>query len=144
MNTDPKSCETCSNTIPKRSKESRADYAARRYCSVPCSVASQKSRRPREHDVHRPVPPSVTPSLDRSWAPRAACRDADPELFFHPDGERDEARASRDRQAKAVCSRCPVIVECLRWALAADEKFGVFGGLTEGERAALRQRHIRS
>jgi WhiB family redox-sensing transcriptional regulator len=40
-------------------------------------------------------------------------------------------------QAKAVCSNCPVIQSCLRWAIAAREPYGVWGGLSAEEREAL-------
>jgi WhiB family redox-sensing transcriptional regulator len=40
-------------------------------------------------------------------------------------------------RAKAVCSRCPVVESCLRWALAAREPYGVWGGLSVEEREAL-------
>ena len=43
----------------------------------------------------------------------------------------------REMRAKAVCSGCPVIDSCLRWALAAREPYGVWGGLSVEEREAL-------
>jgi WhiB family redox-sensing transcriptional regulator len=43
-------------------------------------------------------------------------------------------------QAKAVCAQCPVIQNCLRWALAAREPYGVWGGLSAEERESLLQR----
>lgn len=70
------------------------------------------------------------------WQLRAACRGMDAEAFFHPEGERGQARTARVARAKAVCRRCPVIVECRSHALAAQEPFGIWGGLDEGERRA--------
>jgi WhiB family redox-sensing transcriptional regulator len=60
----------------------------------------------------------------------------DSAFFFHPDGERGPARASRERRAKAVCESCPVMEPCRRHALAAGEPYGIWGGLSESERFA--------
>ena len=68
------------------------------------------------------------------WQEVGACREADPDLFFHPQNERGLARVRRDRSAKAVCARCEVRVECADYALRAREPYGVWGGLTEEER----------
>lgn len=62
----------------------------------------------------------------------------DDSLWF-ADTRTVEARASRE-QAKAVCRRCPVVEACRAWALATRQPAGVFGGLDEDERAALRKR----
>jgi WhiB family transcriptional regulator, redox-sensing transcriptional regulator len=68
----------------------------------------------------------------RDWWREAACREADPELFFpvaaYGPGIIEIARA------KAVCERCPVRGSCLRYALETRQAHGVWGGLTEGER----------
>ena len=70
------------------------------------------------------------------WQDRGRCRDLDPDLFFPPlDGESADQRHARERAAKAVCAACPVRDECLSWALANRERLGVWGGLTERERA---------
>lgn len=77
------------------------------------------------------------------WQLEAACRGMDSGLFFHPDRERGEARARREEQAKAICAACPVRQACLDHALAVREPYGVWGGLTEHERAELlRQRRL--
>jgi WhiB family redox-sensing transcriptional regulator len=68
------------------------------------------------------------------WQLLAACRDADPDLFFHPEGERGPARRNRDLAAKAVCGRCPVRGQCARHALTVREPYGVWGGLSEDDR----------
>jgi WhiB family redox-sensing transcriptional regulator len=60
----------------------------------------------------------------------AACATTDPELFF-PDSR------SPASEAKEICAGCPVRPECLEYALAAAEEFGVWGGLTEKERRKL-------
>lgn len=72
------------------------------------------------------------------WRARAACRDADPELFF-PISDMGPA-ARQATEAKAVCTRCPVRAECLDYAIDAGLDHGVFGGTTERERRALVRR----
>lgn len=66
------------------------------------------------------------------WWRSAACREADPELFFpvsaHGPGAGEIARA------KAVCAACLVRRECLQYALATRQLHGVWGGTTEDER----------
>jgi hypothetical protein len=64
--------------------------------------------------------------------PGAACKDADPFLFFAPDGETVEARKARDRQARAICARCPACLSCLRWAVATGQEDGIWGGVDFG------------
>ncbi len=60
----------------------------------------------------------------------ALCAQTDPEAFF------PEAGGS-GRDAKKICTRCEVRTECLEWALATDQRFGVWGGTSERERARL-------
>ncbi len=71
------------------------------------------------------------------WRSRAACRNApDPELFF----PLDTAPGARQvAAAKAICARCPVLAECRSWAIS-HEAYGIWGGLTEHQRARLRHR----
>ncbi len=75
------------------------------------------------------------------WRHEAACRDEDPELFF-PIGNTGPALVQID-EAKAVCRRCSVVDECLRWALETGQDAGVWGGLSEDERRALKRRNAR-
>jgi WhiB family redox-sensing transcriptional regulator len=72
-----------------------------------------------------------------AWQLRAACRGVPEAVFFHPDLERGAARRDRDAKAKAVCTDCPVIMDCRRHAISAEEPYGVWGGQDEDER-----RHI--
>ncbi len=79
------------------------------------------------------------PLLSRyAWQFEAACADAEPTLFFNPDGERGAARRRRDSAALAVCASCHVIRTCREHALSVREPYGVWGGLTINERTALR------
>lgn len=72
------------------------------------------------------------------WRHHAACRDEDPETFF-PIGTSGPALLQVE-QAKAVCRRCPVIDECLRWAVDSGQDAGVWGAMSEQERRALKRR----
>lgn len=71
------------------------------------------------------------------WQLLGSCREADPTLFFHPEGERGPARRNRDAAAKAVCATCPVLRQCREHALTVREPYGVWGGLTEDDREAI-------
>jgi WhiB family transcriptional regulator, redox-sensing transcriptional regulator len=71
------------------------------------------------------------------WQLQAACRGMDVSMFFHPPEERNQARADRIAQAKAICNSCPAIDECRAHALQVREPYGVWGGLSEDERANL-------
>jgi WhiB family redox-sensing transcriptional regulator len=88
----------------------------------------------------------VTPQPPRplndewEWQLQGACRRQDPELFFHSDNERGLARLHRERRAKQVCAGCPVLATCRAHALRAGEVFGIWGGLSEHERAQLQLR----
>jgi WhiB family redox-sensing transcriptional regulator len=72
-----------------------------------------------------------------SWRMHAACRTVDSALFFGGDWERPRARRRRERQAKAVCATCPVLVPCRAYALARREAYGIWGGLSERDRARI-------
>jgi WhiB family redox-sensing transcriptional regulator len=76
------------------------------------------------------------------WMELGACQDAEPELFF-PISPAGPAMAQA-AAAKAVCARCRVREACLRYALAAGQDHGVWGGLTEEERRAARRRQRRA
>lgn len=76
------------------------------------------------------------------WRHRAACREEDPELFF-PIGNTGPALLQIE-EAKAVCRRCPVVDACLAWALESGQDAGVWGGLSEDERRALKRRNARA
>lgn len=71
------------------------------------------------------------------WQFHAACRGMDSAVFFHPERERGQKRAARERAAKQVCASCPVQLQCATHALAVRETYGTWGGMSEIERAAL-------
>ena len=67
------------------------------------------------------------------WQERALCSQTDPEAFFPEKG-------GSTREAKRICGRCEVKTECLEYALGHDERFGIWGGLSERERRKLKRR----
>ena len=75
------------------------------------------------------------------WRHYSACRDEDPELFF-PIGNTGPA-VLQIEEAKQVCRRCAVMDSCLQWALDSGQDAGVWGGLSEDERRALKRRRTR-
>lgn len=73
--------------------------------------------------------------LDRDWQFRANCMGVDPELFF-------PERGSSTREAKEVCRGCVVREDCLDFAIANGEKFGIWGGMSERERRRVRRSRL--
>lgn len=69
---------------------------------------------------------------DDLWQERALCAQTDPEAFFPEKG-------GSTREAKRICMGCEVRDECLDYALAHDERFGIWGGLSERERRRLKR-----
>lgn len=76
----------------------------------------------------------LTPTdlAELGWQDKALCAEVDPELFFPEKG-------GSSRAAKRVCRSCEVRAECLRYALERDERFGIFGGMSERERRRVKR-----
>lgn len=96
---------------------------------------------PEEHLISAQPAPSPdeyeTPEWDTApdapaWQYSASCAQTDPEAFY-PD------RGGSTRSAKRICMRCPVRIQCLDFALAHDERFGVWGGKSERERRRMKR-----
>lgn len=68
----------------------------------------------------------------------AACRGVDPGVFFVDEGWNGGAA-----RARAICAECPIRVECLEYALAVPERWGIWGGLSEPERREYRRNHTK-
>ena len=69
------------------------------------------------------------------WHQRAACRHADPGLFFGPDGENDDARRRRETRAGHICAGCPVRQPCDDYAMSQSQSFwGVWAGQDRNDR----------
>ena len=71
-------------------------------------------------------------NAELSWQERALCAQTDPEAFFPEKG-------GSTREAKKVCVSCDVRPECLEYALEHDERFGIWGGMSERERRRLKK-----
>ncbi|HEX2051410.1 MAG TPA: WhiB family transcriptional regulator [Actinomycetota bacterium] len=78
------------------------------------------------------------------WQDVAACREYDNVLFFGEEGESELEKQARETRAKAVCQRCPVSEPCLEFAMETNQKYGIWGGLTDKERASLKRRRARA
>ena len=98
-------------------------------------------RRARDPGSRPPMPEEKEPPA-MDWRHRSACLDEDPELFF-PIGNTGPAILQIE-EAKQVCRRCEVREQCLAWALEAGQDHGVWGGLSEDERRALKRRNARA
>ena len=72
---------------------------------------------------------------DLGWQDRALCAQTDPEAFFPEKG-------GSTREAKKVCRGCEVRAECLEFALEKDERFGIWGGMSERERRRLKREAV--
>lgn len=71
-------------------------------------------------------------AVEQEWQEQALCAQTDPEAFFPEKG-------GSTREAKRICQACPVQDECLEFALEHDERFGIWGGLSERERRRLKR-----
>jgi WhiB family redox-sensing transcriptional regulator len=77
------------------------------------------------------------PGYLRPWQDSAACRGDDSAWFFPAEAEQRRARLRREARAKAVCWQCPVMQLCRDHALRVEEPAGIWGALTEEERAQI-------
>ncbi|WP_203137801.1 MULTISPECIES: WhiB family transcriptional regulator [unclassified Microbacterium] len=86
--------------------------------------------------VNLGVPGVRTPQPDEdsalAWQSDALCAQTDPEAFFPEKG-------GSTRDAKRICTSCDVRSQCLEYALQNDERFGIWGGLSERERRKLKR-----
>ena len=76
------------------------------------------------------------------WRAKAACVNEDPELFFPTGGVSVAYR--QIEAAKSVCRSCKAIDECLKYALDTNQDYGIWGGMSEDERRALKRRVMRA
>ena len=82
--------------------------------------------------VHDAFDIGADETAEPAWQDRALCAQTDPEAFFPEKG-------GSTREAKLVCRSCEVRTECLEYALEHDERFGIWGGLSERERRRLKR-----
>ena len=99
-------------------------------------MTSHKEKIPRRHKYDVRLGQSAIRHEDLSWRLRAAC-DADTAEFFSSEpGDTSIVKKTRERYAKEICRECPVINECLLYAIRHKEN-GIWGGMTERERKKL-------
>jgi hypothetical protein len=67
-----------------------------------------------------------------NWRDDALCAQVDTAIFFPPKG-------GSTKPAKRVCSLCPALDVCREYAVTRDERFGIWGGLSERQRTAERR-----
>lgn len=79
--------------------------------------------------VRRPVEEDDN---ELAWQADSLCAQTDPEAFFPEKG-------GSTREAKKICQSCEVRAQCLEYALENDERYGIWGGLSERERRKLRR-----
>ncbi len=102
------------------------------HISTPSANSSAIPVRPHLSLVPDPVEASMLTPADEEWQERALCAQTDPEAFFPEKG-------GSTREAKRICTGCEVRDACLEYALANDERFGIWGGLSERERRRLKR-----
>ena len=108
----------------------RQGRPVRTFYPAPASPPELVRRKPAA-PPRRPVLARLRPSgpvMSMAESASAACRRADPALFFGRDGEPAGDRALRVAEAREVCFACPVRVACLNAATARRELWGVWGG----------------
>lgn len=124
--------------IPGRGKAAELNDA---YIAAKLESAPKKPESDR--DAKGPLTASeLGTSAEDDWRHKALCRYVDPEIHF-PVGTSGPALL-RIAEAKTVCGRCPVVTECLNWALETGQDAGVWGGMSEDERRALKRRNART
>ena len=88
---------------------------------------------------------SLADADDRlDWQEDAACRAYENVVFFGDEGESELEKQARESRAKVVCRSCPVQEPCLEFAMETNQKYGIWGGLTDKERASLKRRRARA
>jgi WhiB family transcriptional regulator, redox-sensing transcriptional regulator len=92
----------------------------------------QLSLVPERPDRIEVAPATTEATFDDQWQERGLCAQTDPEAFFPEKG-------GSTREAKRICMGCEVRDKCLEYALAHDERFGIWGGLSERERRRLKR-----
>lgn len=124
------------NLLPERSGESPVPVA-------PLEVSPNRDREARREKknaaakswIGMPTLFGVADEGELAWQSESLCAQTDPEAFFPEKG-------GSTRDAKKVCAQCTVRQECLEYALKNDERFGIWGGMSERERRRLRKRAV--
>lgn len=147
---DPGAAERYRQQTQSLEDEATAFLAAHEALSEGTDVESFLDAEPAETSRRRSTPERVEQAVwiglpgigsefddegELGWQADALCAQTDPEAFFPEKG-------GSTRDAKKVCGACNVKAQCLEYALANDERFGIWGGLSERERRRLRKRAV--
>ena len=73
-----------------------------------------------------------------NWREDASCRGYDGAVFFPDDGD-----TAGINYARSICAGCPVMEDCLTYAVEMNQTEGIWGGATKQERRRLRRRWLR-
>lgn len=129
---DTKTCAECFQTF---ARDGSSGWGNRRYCSTTCSNRAAARR----GHPHAKVSSLAQLKPAEGWQQKAACDGADLSEFY--DYEEHYIGDAAKREARAVitvyCERCPVRQQCLFAALAGNERWGIWGGVTHTQREAL-------
>lgn len=108
--------------VPPQPRRPREDTVPQDWFVDPARREAPRLRRPVDDDAEDAL----------AWQSDALCAQVDPEAFFPEKG-------GSTRDAKRICTQCDVKEQCLNYALEHDERFGIWGGLSERERRRLRR-----
>ena len=129
--------ENCAACRAALARESDASFGAEAFGRA---LARPEARPESPHLAFEHLRGAVDGTLgaaDSEWWDRAQCRGMGNDLFFDPYDESRAARQERLSMAKAICQKCTVLVDCREYALLQGEPYGVWGGLSEYERALM-------
>ena len=82
--------------------------------------------------------PTIRDDRPDDWRGKAACSDADTNIFFSPEGINYAATRNNNRRAQRICATCSVTQQCLDYAVRTRQFVGVWGGLTPVQRRQAR------
>lgn len=133
VNLPPKRCLVCQRTFRAQPSDGPARWAHRKYCSGPCARRANANRA-----RHRMAAVDITLADIRphdGWQQRARCNGVELTEFYGREGHNGAAlHADAEDVTDTWCRTCPVRRECLLDALARDERWGIWGGLTPLQR----------
>jgi WhiB family redox-sensing transcriptional regulator len=135
---DTRVCERCGEEFRRPATIKRTQFALRRYCSPECRVIALYGH------IAQPAPSSPAtdaPALSDEWKWLGACQSESNKDLWHVNTRTEKDDAA---EAKRICAICPVAQQCLDYAMATKERWGIWGGLDRHQRDALRRRNIRA
>lgn len=101
---------------------------------------STKSKKYKPPLINQKMPAPVYSNW--KWQDQALCNQIGGDDFFYEDMERGEVKDARIQRALAICAQCPVIDACRQFALDTEQNYGIWGGMTQEQRAKLRKKKI--